>query len=175
MRRPQPAEVSKVFAAGMHFASHIASADEAPPPLFLTLLTSLIRDQADVTLPADVGNVYVEGQPVPVIGKEAENISEAEASSFIFGVAAGNDLTERIWQGRDRQGMRAKASDGSGPLRPTLVQSLDHKALLLTTPLSDEVVQQESTANITHKPEKVVSCLSRYFTLLPSDRMFMRP
>ena len=29
-----PAEASKVFAVGMNFASHIASPDDAPPPLF---------------------------------------------------------------------------------------------------------------------------------------------
>ena len=109
--------------------------------------------------------LHFEGELVLVIGKEAKNVSEAEASSVIFGVTAGNDLTERSWQGRDLQWMRAKASDGFGPVGPALVRGLDYDDLLLTTRLNDKIVQQETTANMIHKPAKVVSYLSRYFTL----------
>lgn len=168
-----PTKASKVFAVGMNFASHIASASNAPPPLFLKLPTSLIGGDADVTFPADAENVHFEGELVLVIGKEAKDVSEAEARSIIFGVTAGNDLTERSWQGRDLQWMRAKASDGFGPVGPVLARGLDYDDLLLTTRLNGEIVQEESTANMIHKPEKVVSYLSRYFTLLPGDMIFM--
>jgi len=168
-----PADASKVFAVGMNFSSHIASSSDAPPPLFLKLPTSLIGDQADVVLPDDAQNVHFEGELVLVIGKEAKNVTEADAPSFIFGVTAGNDLTERSWQGRDLQWMRAKAADGFGPVGPALVQGVDYDDVLLTTRLNDEIVQQESTANMIHKPAKVVSYLSRYFTLLPGDMIFM--
>ncbi|MEL6964645.1 MAG: fumarylacetoacetate hydrolase family protein [Pseudomonadota bacterium] len=87
-----PAEASKVFAVGMNFASHIASASDAPPPVFLKLPTSLIGDKTEVILPSDASNVHFEGELVLVIGKTAKNVSESEAPSFIFGVTAGNDL-----------------------------------------------------------------------------------
>ena len=105
--------------------------------------------------------------------EKAKDVSEAEAPAFIFGVTAGNDLTERGWQGRDLQWMRAKASDGFGPVGPVLVGGLDYDDLLLTTHLNGEIVQEESTSNMIHKPKKVVSYLSRYFTLLPGDMIFM--
>jgi len=168
-----PAEASKVFAVGMNFASHIASASDAPPPVFLKLPTSLIGDKAEVILPSDASNVHFEGELVLVIGKTAKNVSESEAPSFIFGVTAGNDLTERTWQGKDLQWMRAKASDGFGPVGPMLVRGLDYNNVVLTTKLNGEIVQQETTANMIHKPAKVVSYLSRYFTLLPGDMIFM--
>lgn len=168
-----PAAATKVFAVGMNFASHIASASDAPPPMFLKLPTSLVGDQTDVTLPSDAGNVHFEGELVLVIGKEAKNVSEADASSFIFGVTAGNDLTERSWQGSDLQWMRAKASDGFGPVGPVLARGLDYNDVLLTTRLNGDVVQQESTTNMIHKPAKVVSYLSQYFTLMPGDMIFM--
>ena len=117
--------------------------------------------------------MHFEGELVLVIGKEAKDISQAEAPSFIFGVTAGNDLTERSWQSHDLQWMRAKASDGFGPVGPVLVSGLDYDDLLLTTRLNGEIVQQESTLNMIHKPAKVVSYLSRYFTLLPGDMIFM--
>lgn len=44
-----------------------------------------------------------EGELVIVIGKQAHNVSEADAPNYIFGVTAGNDITERTWQRTDLQ------------------------------------------------------------------------
>ena len=168
-----PTDAAKVFAVGMNFASHIASAGDAPPPLFLKLPSSLTGHQADIELPADAGNVHFEGELVLVVGKRAKNVSIAQAPDYVFGVTAGNDLTERSWQGRDLQWMRAKASDGFGPVGPAVVTGLDYNNVLLTTRLNDKVVQEESTQNMIHKPAKVLSYLSQYFTLEPGDLIFM--
>jgi 2-keto-4-pentenoate hydratase/2-oxohepta-3-ene-1,7-dioic acid hydratase in catechol pathway len=100
-------------------------------------------------------------------------VSEADALDYVFGLTAGNDLTERSQQGRDLQWMRAKAADGFGPVGPALVTCLDPNNILLTTRLNGEIVQQENTRNMIHKPAKVVSYLSRYFTLNPGDMIFM--
>lgn len=168
-----PTEAGKVFAVGMNFASHIASPSDSPPPLFLKLPTSLAGHDADIVVPSDAQNLHFEGELVIVIGKTTKDVREEDVSDHIFGITAGNDLTERSWQGRDLQWMRAKASDGFGPVGPYLVTGLDPNDVLLTTHLNGEVVQQESTANMIHSPEKVVSYLSRYFTLEPGDLIFM--
>ena len=168
-----PSDASKVFAVGMNFASHISSASNAPPPLFLKLPTSLAGDGQDIVLPEDATNVHFEGELVLIIGKRASKISPSEVPEHVFGVTAGNDLTERSWQGRDLQWMRSKASDGFGPVGPGVVTGLNYNDLLLTTRLNGEIVQQESTKNMIHKPAKVVSYLSQYFTLLPGDMIFM--
>jgi 2-keto-4-pentenoate hydratase/2-oxohepta-3-ene-1,7-dioic acid hydratase in catechol pathway len=168
-----PTEARKVFAVGMNFSSHLASSAEEPPPLFLKLPTSLIGDREVVVLPADARNVHFEGELVLVIGRHAKDVSLADAPGYIFGVTNGNDLTERSWQGRDLQWMRAKASDGFGPVGPAVVTGLDYNNLLLTTRLNGEIVQHENTRNMIHKPAKVVSYLSRYFTLEPGDLVFM--
>lgn len=168
-----PTAAGKVFAVGMNFASHISSASDAPPPMFLKLPSSLVGTDADVRLPRDANNVHFEGELVLVIGKRTKNVSIADAPGHIFAVTAGNDLTERSWQGRDLQWMRAKAADGFGPVGPAMVSGLDPNDLLLTTRLNGKVVQQESTQNMIHKPAKVVSYLSRYFTLNPGDMIFM--
>jgi len=168
-----PSDAGKVFAVGMNFASHISSASDRPPPLFLKLPTSLTGSGSDVSLPPDANNVHFEGELVLVIGKQAKNVPESTAMDYVFGLTAGNDLTERSWQGRDLQWMRAKAADGFGPVGPALVTGLDANNVLLTTRLNGEVVQQENTRNMIHKPAKVVSYLSRYFTLSPGDMIFM--
>jgi 2-keto-4-pentenoate hydratase/2-oxohepta-3-ene-1,7-dioic acid hydratase in catechol pathway len=168
-----PTSPQKVFAVGMNFASHISSPSDAPPPLFLKLPTSLIASGEVIQLPPDATNVHFEGELVLIIGKQAKNISEAEADQAIFGVTVGNDLTERNWQGSDLQWMRSKASDGFGPVGSVIAVGVDYNNILLTTRLNGKVVQQENTRYMIHKPAKVVSYLSRYFTLMPGDLIFM--
>ncbi|MGB1010071.1 MAG: fumarylacetoacetate hydrolase family protein [Thiolinea sp.] len=168
-----PTEPQKVFAVGMNFASHIASSPSRPPPLFLKLPTSVIASGKPVKLPPDARNVHFEGELVLVIGKKTKNISEADAAQAIYGVTVGNDLTERSWQGSDLQWMRAKASDGFGPVGPVIARNIDYNNVLLTTRLNGQVVQQENTRNMIHKPARVVSYLSQYFTLMPGDLIFM--
>ena len=168
-----PTEPEKVFAVGMNFASHLSSPSDAAPPLFLKLPSSLIVSGKTVNAPHDAKNLHFEGELVLVIGKEAKNISEAEAKEVIFGVSVGNDLTERSWQGRDLQWMRSKASDGFGPIAATITRGIDYNNVLLTTRLNGKVVQQENTRFMIHNTDKVVSYLSQYFTLKPGDLIFM--
>ncbi|MDG3086538.1 fumarylacetoacetate hydrolase family protein [Vibrio hannami] len=168
-----PTVPEKVFAVGMNFASHLSSPSNQPPPLFLKLPSSLLLSGKDLTLPLDARNVHFEGELVLVIGKVAKNISEAEAKEVIFGVTVGNDITERSWQGQDLQWMRAKAADNFGPIAATITRGVDYENVLLTTRLNNKIVQQENTRNMIHSTSKVVSYLSKYFTLKPGDLIFM--
>lgn len=168
-----PTQASKVFAVGMNFASHLSSRASAPPPLFLKLPSSLTGHNIPVNLPADANNVHFEGEMVLVIGKEAKMVSQENAGEYIFGVTIGNDLSERTWQRKDLQWLRAKASDGFGPVGPVIATGVNYTDVVLTTRVNGSVVQQESTANMIHSPAKVVSYLSQYVTLLPGDLIFM--
>ncbi len=69
--------------------------------------------------------------------------------------------------------MRAKASDGFGPIGSFITIGVDYNNLLLTTKLNGKIVQQENTKYMIHKPAKVVSYLSKYFTLMPGDLVYM--
>ncbi|BCE01124.1 fumarylacetoacetate hydrolase family protein [Marinicellulosiphila megalodicopiae] len=168
-----PTQPQSVFAVGMNFASHLSSPSDAPPPLFLKLPSSLITTGKNIELPKDATNVHFEGELVLIIGKQAKNISIEEADDYIFGVTVGNDITERNWQSSDLQWMRAKAMDGFGPIGSIMATGLDYNNLLLTTKLNDKIVQQENTKFMIHKPAKVVSYLSQYFTLMPGDLIYM--
>ena len=168
-----PTNARKVFAVGKNFASHRSSRASAPPPIFLKLPSALTGHNREVTLPADATNLHFEGEMVLVIGKFAKNINESEAHDYIFGITAGNDLTERSWQRKDLQWIRAKASDGFGPVGPVIERDINYNDALITTRLNGKVVQQESTKNMIHSPAKVVSHLSQYFSLEPGDLIFM--
>ena len=168
-----PTQPQNVFAVGMNFASHIASQSTLPPPMFFKSPSALILSSKDIHLPHDATNVHFEGELVLIIGKKAKNIKQEDAHKYIFGVTVGNDLTERNWQGSDLQWMRAKASDGFAPIGTKITIGADYNNLLLTTRLNDKIVQQENTKYMIHKPSKVVSYLSQYFTLMPGDLIYM--
>jgi 2-keto-4-pentenoate hydratase/2-oxohepta-3-ene-1,7-dioic acid hydratase in catechol pathway len=168
-----PTQPQKVFAVGMNFSSHLSSDSNLPPPMFFKSPSSLIGHKKNIVLPKDATNVHFEGELVLIIGKKAKNISIKEAKDYIFAVSVGNDLTERNWQGMDLQWLRAKASDGFGPIGSIMAKGLDYNNLVLTTKLNGKIVQRENTKNMIHKPSKVVSFLSKYFTLMPGDLIYM--
>lgn len=149
-----PTKPEKVFAVGMNFASHLASPADAPPPMFLKLPSSLTLTGEVIQVPAKARNVHFEGELVVVIGRELSQASEEEAEQAIFGVTVGNDITERSWQGADLQWLRAKASDGFGPVGNTIVRGIDYNNVELTTRVNGKVVQQENTSFMIHKPRK---------------------
>ena len=109
---------------------------------------------------------------VIVIGRKVSRVSKEEAKSYVFGVTAGNDVSERDWQRADLQWLRAKGSDTFGPLGPAIVTGLDYDDLLLQTRLNGEVVQSQRTKDLIFDVATIVSYVSQYVTLLPGDVIY---
>ena len=168
-----PVVPSKVIAVGLNYRSHIGNAEPAEyPGLFAKYPTSIVGPGADIVIPADADNVHYEGELVLVIGKTAQNVSIEEAPDYIFGVTAGNDVSERNWQRNDLQWLRAKGADTFGPIGPVVVAGLDYNDLHVETRLNGDVRQAESTADLIFSVDTIVSYVSRYFTLYAGDIIF---
>ena len=174
-----PAEPSKVIAVGYNYISHreeMTHEEPRPipehPPLFLKLPTSITGPATDVIYPADATNLHFEGELVIVIGKTAHKVSAEEASEYIFGVTAGNDVSERDWQANDLQWLRAKASDTFGPLGPAVVAGLNYLDLRVQTRLNGKTMQNQSTIDHIHNVHAILSFVSRYVTLYPGDIIY---
>ena len=121
-----PTTPGKVVAAGFNYRSHLGEQNVAPEPgLFDKHATSLVPHEATVTYYEDATDLHFEGEMVLIIGKRARNVTEAEASDYIFAVAPGNDISERVWQGNDLQWFRAKGADTFGPVGPVMVRGVD--------------------------------------------------
>jgi 2-keto-4-pentenoate hydratase/2-oxohepta-3-ene-1,7-dioic acid hydratase in catechol pathway len=168
-----PVDPKKVIAVGLNYKSHLG--DRVPaayPGLFAKYPTSIIGPGADIVIPADANNVHYEGELVVVIGRRASHLSEAEAPQYVFGVTAGNDVSERDWQAADLQWFRAKATDTFGPIGPAIVTGLNYDDLLLETLLNGEVVQSQRTSDLLFGVSAIVSYVSRYVTLEPGDLIF---
>jgi len=168
-----PCDPSKVIAVGLNYKSHLG---ERPTPeypgLFSKYPSSLVGHGDDIVTPPDSDNLHYEGELVVVMGKKAKNVSVADAPKYIFGVTAGNDVSERNWQRADLQWFRAKASDTFGPVGPVIAQGLAYGDLMIQTRLNGEVVQKESSKDLLYNIDEIVSYVSRYVTLLPGDLIF---
>lgn len=168
-----PCEPSKVIAVGLNYRSHLG---ERPVPehpgLFAKLPSSIVGPGDAIVIPPDASELHYEGEMVVVIGKEAKNVSVADAPGYIFGVTAGNDVSERTWQRGDLQWLRAKASDTFAPIGPVIAAGVDYNDILLQTRVNGEIRQSERTRDLIFDVATIVSYVSRYITLLPGDLIF---
>lgn len=174
-----PAEPSKVIAVGYNYISHreeMTHEEPRPipehPPLFLKLPTSITGPETEVVYPADATDLHFEGELVVVIGKKASKIAPGDAGGYIFGVTAGNDISERNWQANDLQWLRAKASDTFGPLGPAVVTGLNYLDLRVRTRLNGETMQDQSSIDHIHDIHAILSYVSQYVTLNPGDIIY---
>jgi 2-keto-4-pentenoate hydratase/2-oxohepta-3-ene-1,7-dioic acid hydratase in catechol pathway len=168
-----PVEPSKAIAVGLNYRSHLGDrAAPAYPGIFIKLPTSIIASGDAIVIPPDTQAVHYEGEMVIVIGTRASRVAREEAKDYVFGVTAGNDVSERDWQKGDLQWFRAKASDTFGPLGPAIATGLDYGDLLLQTRLNGEVVQSQRTKDLLFSVPEIVSYVSQYATLLPGDVIY---
>ena len=168
-----PVEPSKIVAVGLNYRSHLGGRPAPPyPGLFSKFPTTIIGPGDAIRIPPGAEDVHYEGELVVVIGSRTKGVTEAEAPTRIFGVTAGNDVSERKWQKEDLQWLRAKGSDTFGPLGPAVVQGLNYNDLQLTTRLNGEVRQSQRTSDLIFNVAKIVSYVSAFVTLLPGDLIF---
>ena len=175
-----PVEPTKVLAMARNYRSHIQSSKSAAPEpkrpeIFYKPLTCLQHPGQPIVLPADSTDVHFECELVVVIGKKTHNVSAADAPNYVFGVTAGNDVSERQWQGgpdKDIQWWRAKGSDTFGPLGPYVVTGLDYSKLTIQTRLNGKVMQKDSTSMLIFDVPSMISFASKYVTLEPGDLIY---
>jgi len=168
-----PVAPGKVIAVGLNYRSHLGTRTVAAyPGLFSKYPTSIVGPGADIVMPPDATDLHYEGELVVVIGRIAKGVSPEEAPAHIFGVTAGNDVSERTWQRDDLQWFRAKSSDTFGPIGPVIATGLNYNDLLLQTRVNGEVRQSERTKDLIFNIATIVSYVSRYVTLMPGDVIF---
>lgn len=171
-----PCAPPKILAVGLNYRSHLGGRPApSSPEIFYKPVSCLQNPEDPVVIPPDAANVHSEGELVVVIGKHAKNVSRDQARAAIFGVTAGNDVSDRDWQhgaNKDLQWWRAKGADTFGPLGPCIVTGLDDANLLLQTRINGETVQKQSTSDMMFDCPAIVSYVSRWVTLEPGDVIY---
>ena len=171
-----PCQAPKVLAVGLNYKSHIGNrTPPANPELFYKPVSALQNPEDPIVIPRGAKNVHYEGELVIVIGKRARQVTVEQAREVIFGVACGNDVSERDWQNgpqKDMQWWRAKGSDTFAPLGPCIARGLNYSKLLLQTRLNGKVVQKQFTSDLLFDCPAIVSFASQYVTLVPGDVIY---
>ncbi len=168
-----PATPKKIIAVGLNYQSHLGERPAATEPgLFIKLPSAVVGPGDDIVRPEGADNLHYEGEMVLVIGKRAKDVSKEDALGYVFGVTAGDDVSERDWQAHDLQWFRAKTSDTFAPLGPMLVTGLNPDDLLVETRLNGELRQSQRTRELIFDVPTIVSYVSRYVTLEPGDVIY---
>ena len=171
-----PVVPSKILALAGNYRSHMGG--QEPPSMpepFYKPVSCLANPGDPILYPKGATVVHPECELVVVMGKRASNVSVTQAKAAIFGVTAGNDVSERVWQNgakKDIQWWRAKGADTFGPLGPAVVTGLDYGNLEIQSRINGKVAQKDSTSALVHDCASVVSYISQYVTLLPGDLIF---
>ncbi|MBX3420030.1 MAG: fumarylacetoacetate hydrolase family protein [Pirellulaceae bacterium] len=175
-----PTQPSQILALAGNYRSHL-NAEEIPPKFqvvqpFYKSPSCVVGQGQNIVLPADSSDVHFEAELVIVIGKRCSRVSEAEAMDYVFGVTAGNDVSERFWQNdpqhKDIQWWRAKGADTFGPVGPVIATGIDYGNLRLQMKVNGQIKQDDRTSSLIHSIPKTVSYISQYVTLQPGDLIF---
>lgn len=164
-----PVDPKLVFMTAFNFRSHITGDPAEYPGLFLVPANSIVGPEDSIVRPAESNNLHYEAELVMVVGKHAENVSIEDAPDYIFGVTAGNDVSERQWQGGDIQWVRAKGSRGFNAVGPMLVTGLDISNLEIVGRFNGEETQRGNSSDLIFNMAHMLSYISKYFTLEPGD------
>lgn len=168
----------QLLAIGLNYRAHAEESGFAAPPspaVFTKFVSSITGPVTEVALPE--GHVDWEVELVAVIGKRAEHVAEADAWSYIAGLTAGQDISERVLQmvGAAPQFSLAKSLPGFTPMGPWLVtpDEFDNPDdLKLSCAIDGETVQQARTSQLIFTIPALIAKLSAVLPLLPGDVIF---
>ena len=176
---PLVSRPEKIVCVGLNYRKHaieVKSPIPKAPILFNKFNNSLSEHNGKVKLPVDLATKFDhEVELVIIIGKEAKNVSEADALTYVAGYATGNDFSARDLQlETGGQWMIGKTPDQFGPLGPYLVTAdqVDPDNLKIECRINGETRQSSNTSDLIFNTRNMVSYISRYMTLRAGDIIF---
>ncbi|SDI26306.1 fumarylacetoacetate hydrolase family protein [Natribacillus halophilus] len=167
----------KIWGIGLNYVDHAADLHEtAPntePASFMKPATTVIGPGDDIQVPPQSERTTGEAELGIVIGKRCKDVPEADALSVVAGYTTVIDMTaEDILEKNPRYLTRSKSFDtffsfGPALLTPDEVDSLH--VLEVATYINGSLHRKNVVANMTFKPEMLVSFHSKVMTLEPGD------
>lgn len=170
--------VRRIYCIGKNYVAHIIemNADERDPPvIFMKPRDALVRNGGEIPYPVFTSNLHYECELIVALKSGGYNLSEAEASSHIFGYAVGLDMTRRDHQAEAlAKGLPwevTKAFDRSAPVGPvtrvedTGVMTSGHVRLKV----NGETRQDADISLLIWKIDEIIAKLSEQHELKAGD------
>ncbi|CAI7672777.1 unnamed protein product [Penicillium bialowiezense] len=168
-------EIGTIRCIGLNYASH-AKEMSLPIPDVPTLFMKPSSSLADpwpaptvlpkITQQDNTGDY--ESELVIVIGRDAKDVSEAEALDYVLGYTAANDVSSRTSQMNQSQWSFSKGFDGACPIGPVLASAAlipDVSKLQIRGLKSGRVMQDCPLTDLIFSVPQLVSFLSQGTTL----------
>jgi 2-keto-4-pentenoate hydratase/2-oxohepta-3-ene-1,7-dioic acid hydratase in catechol pathway len=170
----------KIICIGLNYRKHAKEVGMEPPSqpvLFNKYNNALNYHNGSIKLPVAVATKFdYEVELVMVMGKEAKNVSEADALSYVAGYCTGNDFTARDLQLEtpSKQWMIGKTPDQFAPLGPYMVTAdqINPDNLKIECRVNGETRQSSNTSDFIFNSRQLIAFISKFITMKPGDIIF---
>jgi 2-keto-4-pentenoate hydratase/2-oxohepta-3-ene-1,7-dioic acid hydratase in catechol pathway/putative intracellular protease/amidase len=145
------------------------------PYLFLKPRTAVIADGEAIRIPPGRDKIDWECELAVVVGRRGHHVPAERAREYIFGYTLEDDVSDRGGRGDARHGsdwLVGKAHDTFAPLGPYIVPKEfvpDPHKLGIRFTLSGTLMQDSTTAHMTHSVDEMLHYASNILTLRPGD------
>jgi len=170
-----PVRPGSVYGAGLNYVGHAREMGlDLPtiPMMFMKPTSAVIGPDEPIVYPREAQNLHFEAEVAVVIGKAGRRIPEARAREHVLGYTCGNDVSERVIQGREmKQGclVLGKAFDSFNPLGPAIATDLEPGAVDILGRVNGVEKQRSNTADLVYSVAALIAHLSSGITLRPGD------
>jgi 2,4-didehydro-3-deoxy-L-rhamnonate hydrolase len=168
--------IGKVVCIGLNYTDHahevgLPLPDE--PLLFIKANSAITGPRDAIVRPRGAVKLDYEVELAAVIGRDARDVSEADALKHVAAYCIVDDVSERAFQ-MEHGGTttKGKSADTFAPIGPWLVTAdevPDPQALDVWTTVNDEGRQRGSTANMIFTVRQLVAYVSRFMSLRAGD------
>lgn len=168
--------IGKVVCIGLNYTDHALEVGlplPAEPLLFIKANSAITGARDTIVRPRGAVKLDYEVELGAVIGRDARDVSEADALKHVAAYCIVDDVSERAFQ-MEHGGTttKGKSADTFAPIGPWLVTAdelPDPQALDVWTTVNAEGRQRGNTANMIFTVRQLVAYVSRFMSLRAGD------
>ena len=170
------AGIGKMVCIGLNYSDHAREVGRgAPdePTLFIKANSAISGPHDAIVRPRGAAKLDYEVELAAVIGRDARNVSEADAMKHVVAYTIVDDVSERAFQ-MERGGTttKGKSADTFAPIGPWLVTADevgDPQALEVWTTVNSETRQRGHTKDMIFSVRALVAYVSQFMSLRAGD------
>lgn len=145
------------------------------PILYIKPRNTFARDGCDVAVPADPGEVRIDGTIGAVIGRSATRVRASEALGHVSGYVVVSDVT-LPHESYYRPAIRQRCRDGFCPIGDVVeAAGFDVAAATMTIAIDGEVVLERCFADVVRDLPRLIEDITEFMTLDVGDILLMGP
>jgi 2-keto-4-pentenoate hydratase/2-oxohepta-3-ene-1,7-dioic acid hydratase in catechol pathway len=168
--------IGKMVCIGLNYHDHAREVGRPAPPeptLFIKANSAINGPHDPIVRPVGGVKLDYEVELAAVIGRDAKNVSEADAMKHVAAYCIVDDVSERAFQ-MEREGTttKGKSADSFAPIGPWLVTADevgDPQSLEVWTTVNGEPRQRGHTKDMIFPVRTLVAYVSQFMTLRAGD------